>query len=250
MRVRIALVGVLVILLAAGWMHGQTTSNPITSNPIPTPIEKRGLAVQIKDLVRLPDTRGMHPNDDLNPAGWARISFVRDLPDGRRFANDSRGILYLLDASNQPSVYLNFAELVSARDLQQARERLDRLHRVSSEFARNGLFYTVHAERAAGNPAKPNFIPPGFRPEDVTYPQHHHGMARHGYIGQQVCVARGASDRCAKRMSSLTRYTRWARWSSTRRRSPAPSITACSTRAAAITGSATWRRPEFEHGVA
>ena len=29
-------------------------------------------------------------------AGWARISFVRDAPDGRRFVNDSRGFLYLL----------------------------------------------------------------------------------------------------------------------------------------------------------
>ena len=37
------------------------------------------------------------------------------------------------------------------------------------EFARNGLFYTVHAERAAGNPKTPDFIPPGFALKDVTY---------------------------------------------------------------------------------
>ena len=30
------------------------------------------------------------------------------------------------------------------------------------EFAKNGLFYTVHGERAMGNPAKLNFIPPGY----------------------------------------------------------------------------------------
>ena len=30
---------------------------PITSNPIPAAITKRGLAVEIKDLLRLPDTR-------------------------------------------------------------------------------------------------------------------------------------------------------------------------------------------------
>ena len=66
----------------------------ITSNPIPAPVEKRGLAVEIKDLVRLPDTRGLRPaNEDVAPSGWARVSFVRDLPDGRRFANDSRGFL-------------------------------------------------------------------------------------------------------------------------------------------------------------
>ena len=30
---------------------------------------------------------------------------MRDLPDGRRFANDSRGFLYLIDSKNQPHVY-------------------------------------------------------------------------------------------------------------------------------------------------
>ena len=66
--------------------------------PVPSPVEKRGLEVEIRDLVRLPDTRGIRPLDqDVSPAGWARISFIRDLPDGRRFVNDSRGLLYLLD---------------------------------------------------------------------------------------------------------------------------------------------------------
>ena len=82
----------------------------ITSNPIPAPITKRGLQVEIKDLVRLPDTRGMRPVDqDVTPSGWARISYVRDLPDGRRFVNDSRGLLYVIDSNNQPQVYANVA---------------------------------------------------------------------------------------------------------------------------------------------
>ena len=37
------------------------------------------------------------------------------------------------------------------------------------EFAKNGLFYTVHGERATGNPATPNFIPPGYTAKDVTH---------------------------------------------------------------------------------
>ena len=37
------------------------------------------------------------------------------------------------------------------------------------EFAQNGLFYTVHAEHGPGNPAKPDFIPPGYGLKDVTY---------------------------------------------------------------------------------
>jgi len=53
---------------------------------------------------------GASPADqDVTPAGWARVGYVRDLPDGRRFANDSRGFLYLLDRDNRPSVYANVA---------------------------------------------------------------------------------------------------------------------------------------------
>jgi hypothetical protein len=86
MRVRIALVGVLVILLAAGWMYGQTTSNPITSNPIPAPIEKKGLAVEVKDYVRLPDTRTLRPADqDVAPGQ------VRDINSERSAGGKSAG---------------------------------------------------------------------------------------------------------------------------------------------------------------
>jgi hypothetical protein len=163
MRVKVPIVCALSMVLAATWIHGQ-----ITQNPIPAPIEKRGLAVEIKDLVRLPDTRGMHPGDDVNPAGWARVSFVRDLPDGRRFANDSRGLLYILDASNRPSVYLNFAEAFPYTVYNRLESGFIGFT-FHPEFARNGLFYTVHAERAEGNPGVPSFIPPGFRLADVTF---------------------------------------------------------------------------------
>ena len=145
------------------------TAAQITSNPIPAPIEKRGLAVEIKDVLRLPDTRGSLPADqDVSPAGWARIQFVRDLPDGRRFVNDARGFLYVLDSSNQPHVYANLKEVFP----KAVYNRLESgfigfvFH---PEFARNGLFYTIHAEYAQGNPKTPDFIPPGFGLKDVTY---------------------------------------------------------------------------------
>jgi glucose/sorbosone dehydrogenase len=141
----------------------------ITSNPIPEPIQKRGLAVQIKDLVRLPDTRGLRPADqDVSPSGWARISFVRDLPDGRRFVNDSRGFLYLLDASNQPHVYLNVGEAFPLAVYNRLESGFIGFT-FHPDFARNGLFYTVHAERGPGNPKKPDFIPPGYTIDEVTY---------------------------------------------------------------------------------
>ena len=102
----------------------------------------------------------MRPLDqDVNPAGWARVQFVHDLPDGRRFTNDSRGLLYLLDKNNQPSVYVNFASLFPYAIYNRLESGLIGFD-FHPEFAKNGLFYTVHGERAQGNPSTPNFIPP------------------------------------------------------------------------------------------
>jgi hypothetical protein len=157
---------VIVVLLAvwtARAIHAQI------ANPIPAPVEKLGLMVEISDVVRLPDTRGMRPADqEVTPAGWARVSFVRDLPDGRRFANDSRGLLYLLDRTNQPSVYANVAAAFPFAVYNRLESGFIGFD-FHPEFTKNGLFYTVHGERATGNPATPNFIPPGFTEADVTY---------------------------------------------------------------------------------
>src|SRR5215475_804182 len=107
MRTRMPLIVLVVAIWTAGAIEAQ-----ITSNPIPEPIVKKGLAVETKDVVRLPDTRGLRPAEqDVSPAGWARVSYVRDLPDGRRFANDSRGLLYLIGPNNQLQVYANVAAL-------------------------------------------------------------------------------------------------------------------------------------------
>jgi hypothetical protein len=164
MRLRILSLIVFVVLAAAVVTRAQ-----ITSNPIPAPVEKRGLMVEITDLVRLPDTRPMlKPDQDVNPAGWARVSFVRDLPDGRRFANDSRGLLYLLDGKNQPSVYLNIVPMFPHAIYNRLESGFIGFD-FHPEFAKNGLFYTVHGERAAGNPAPLNFIPPGYTEKDVTH---------------------------------------------------------------------------------
>jgi glucose/sorbosone dehydrogenase len=162
------MVRVVIIFLIAAFAPA-AMQTPITSNPIPAPIVKRGLAVEVKDLLRLPDTRGIRPADqDVSPSGWARVSYVRDLPDGRRFANDSRGFLYRIDSNNRPQVYANVAEIFP----NAVYNRLESgfigfvFH---PEFAKNGLFYTVHAERGPGNPKTPDFIPPGYTLKDVTY---------------------------------------------------------------------------------
>jgi len=165
MRMRLLLVALALTTLWAGRaIHAQ-----LIANPLPAPVVKRGLAVEIRDVVRLPQTRGkLPPDQDVNPAGWARPSYVRDAPDGRRFVNDSRGFLYLLDRNNQLSVYLNFAELFPYAIYNRLESGFIGFT-FHPEFDKNGLFYTVHGERAMGNPGTLNFIPPGYGPADVTH---------------------------------------------------------------------------------
>ena len=164
MRISLPVLSGVLVLASTVGIVGQ-----ITSNPLPAAVEKRGIAVEIRDVVQLPDTRGRWPVDqDVTPSGVARINFVRELPDGRRFVNDSRGLLYLLDRANKPTVY---AEVGKAFPL-SVYNRLESgfiAFDFHPEFAKNGLFYTVHAERAMGNPTAPTFIPPGFTQADVTF---------------------------------------------------------------------------------
>jgi hypothetical protein len=142
---------------------------PITENPIPEPVEKRGLAVEIRDYVRLPRTLGSLPAEqDVNPAGFARVSFVIDAPDGRRFANDQRGFIYILDEGREPSLYLDFRPSFPHTLYNRLESGLIGFA-FHPEFAENGLFYTVHVEHVRENPARLDFIPPGFGEDDVTH---------------------------------------------------------------------------------
>jgi hypothetical protein len=156
----------IVTLLAAGLARAADAQ--ITTDPLPASIDKHGLVVELRDVVRLPETRNLRPVDqDVTPTGWARVSFVRDLPDGRRFANDSRGFLYLV-AGDKTSVYADVAAafpLANYNRLESGFIGFD----FHPEFATNGLFYTVHSERGPGNPATPNFVPPGFSAAQATY---------------------------------------------------------------------------------
>ena len=51
---------VLLLLLMLGTVGAMYAE---IADPLPEHVEKRGLAVQIKDVVRLPDTRGLRPAD-------------------------------------------------------------------------------------------------------------------------------------------------------------------------------------------
>ena len=142
---------------------------PITANPIPAPVEKRGLAVAIADVARLPDTRAVISAElDVAPRGTARVSFVHDAPDGRRYANDQRGFIYRLETGEEPALWHDTRDEFPLTNYSRVESGLIAFE-FHPEFPENGLFYTVHVEYAANNPAELDFIPPGYRPADVTY---------------------------------------------------------------------------------
>ncbi|MGW8368652.1 MAG: PQQ-dependent sugar dehydrogenase, partial [Gammaproteobacteria bacterium] len=144
-----------------------TLNAQITQNPLPDPIEYQGLRVAIEDVARLPRTDGLlEPDQDAE--GYARVSFVREAPDGRLFANDSRGFLYVLRDDAQPALYLDFHSLYPLAFYNRLESGLIGFD-FHPAFAENGLFYTIHAETVVGNPAEFDFIPPGYGPDDAHY---------------------------------------------------------------------------------
>ena len=98
MRKLISTVSLTAGLLATGSLYAQV------DNPIPEPVTTQGLEVRVENYARLPGTRALDPGIGGAPVGWAKPSYVRDLPDGRRFVNGSRGFLYQLDTNNNPAL--------------------------------------------------------------------------------------------------------------------------------------------------
>jgi hypothetical protein len=153
---------VLSALSIAPLLHAQ-----ITENPLPNPVDKQGLRVAVRDVARLPRTDDLLP-DDQDQAGFARVSFYRETADGRRFANDSRGFIYRLRDGAEPELYLDFHTLYPRAFYNRIESGLIGFE-FHPEFADNGLFYTVHAESAQGNPATVDFTPPDYTPGDANY---------------------------------------------------------------------------------
>ena len=139
------------------------------------------------DLARLPDTRGIRPADqDVKPAGWARVNYVRDLPDGRRFANDSRGFLYLIDSKQPAARVRESGGDVSACGLQPAEQRIHRVCLSSGVRAKRPVLHRARGARA-GQSGEARLHPARVRIEGRDLPQHRHGVARDESGRQRVC---------------------------------------------------------------
>ena len=97
---------------------------------------------------------------------------------------------------------------VPVRVVRAARKRLHRL-RLPPGVRAQRLWYSVHLERADGNPATPDFIPPGYGAERRDVSQRHHGVESQRSRARARSRARGASC-CASRTSCSSRAIRWA----------------------------------------
>ena len=190
MRVLTALVIVLAVLGAAA-----QSPVPITSNPLAAPIEKRGLAVEIRGLARAcgharhaprkpgrdsggPSTHQLRPR----PAGWA--------PFRQRLAR----LLYVLDRNNQPSLYVDVAA-VFLNGAYTALAGGFTGFAFHPGFAKNGLLaYT--ACRARDGRYRRALHPARIHDRGCDPPQRHHRVARDQSRQQHV---RGRQARAAAR---------------------------------------------------
>ena len=126
------------------------SSSTFAAQPVPR------LALQLEDYAQLPITGEL---DGQNTRGQlARVNFMREEPGGRRFfVNDLNGPLYILDKQTKKfTVYLDFNGL-GARPGLFPKFTFERNFATGltnflfdPDYARNGVFYTMHMEDPAG----------------------------------------------------------------------------------------------------
>lgn len=116
-------------------------------DPIPNKIEKSQLSVGIKEVVEIP----------ILGTGGNQIPQVNMLThagdgSGRLFVNDMRGKLYVI-IDGKASLYMDFKRLVGSGFIYEKQDRSPAIFQKGftyfafhPEFAKNGIFYTVHSE--------------------------------------------------------------------------------------------------------
>ncbi len=126
---------------------GGPISNPIPQDPI-----QSGLGLVLTEWAQFPQSTPVPTPTDSRLRRHARINYLGELPDGRRFVPDLNGRLYFLGASGgTPTPYLDVrttvgASFMSGRGLGSG-FGFAAFH---PQFAANGRFYTVHSETPNG----------------------------------------------------------------------------------------------------
>ncbi|MDV2998654.1 MAG: hypothetical protein N5P05_000260 [Chroococcopsis gigantea SAG 12.99] len=117
----------------------------ITSNPLPTPIEKSSLSIGFQEIARIPDS-------GTGNSAAPRLNYLTNAGDssGRLFANDMRGKLYVIDNGNV-SEYLDLKSVVGDKFLARTGQQGFISFVFDPDFKNNGIFYTVNSEKKEGS---------------------------------------------------------------------------------------------------
>ncbi|HZM77629.1 MAG TPA: PQQ-dependent sugar dehydrogenase [Candidatus Limnocylindrales bacterium] len=134
------------------------------SDPIPNAPLQSGLGLVLTEVTQFPQSNPVPTPTDSRLRRRARINYLGQLPDGRRYVPDLNGSLYTLPANGgTPTVYLDVRARVgsnffSGRGLGSGFGFVA----FHPEFATNGRFYTVHSEAfGALNSITPDWTQPG-----------------------------------------------------------------------------------------
>jgi mono/diheme cytochrome c family protein len=139
LRSAVAISGALVVVL-------------VVARPVAVQPQTERLVLDLQDYAALPITAD-NTNDNTR-AQLARVNYLRDEPDGRRFfANDLNGPLYILDKQTKTfTTYLDFNGAGGERGLFPKftfqRNFATGLTNFlfDPDYPRNGVFYTIHME--------------------------------------------------------------------------------------------------------
>lgn len=120
-----------------------------------------GVTVEIANVLRLPDTRGMGAEDSRSGANYARINFLQQIDNNPNdwFINDLRGQVYRVQPSTGTiTEYLDVGDEFSKFIIGPGGLSTGLINITPHpEFETNGRFYTIHEEAASGNPTSPDF---------------------------------------------------------------------------------------------
>ena len=142
------------------------------TDPIPEKIEKSKLAVGLQEIVQI-------PKSGTGREKVARLNFLTHAGDGsgRLFINDMRGKFYVI-INGKASLYMDFKNLVCPGFSYETSQQGFSYFAFHPEFAKYGIFYTVHSEE------KNNRIPDFpitkriFDSKDNTIESSHHDVIR------------------------------------------------------------------------
>ena len=152
--------------------------------------------VEIRDVVRLPETRGLRPADqDVVPAGWARVSY-RPRSSGRPPVRQRLARVPVPARSQQPAVGVcERRRRLPVRRLQPAGERVHRIRLSPGVRAERVVLHRARRARD-GQSRDAELHPAGVHGGGRDLPQHHHRVARHQPRGEHL---RGHQARTAPR---------------------------------------------------